>query len=130
VSHVCDIFFPQMLTSDQALEDGEDIQELAERARDKKDRRAQNKLLKEGSARNTPASDVIDGRGRKPKKGKAKANDYDGAGSKRKRGMKSMSATPEIDDDDDDHDIVSTHSTHKDGVTQSIPETETTQDQG
>lgn len=106
-----------MLTLNQALEDGEDIQELAERARDKKDRRAQNKLLKEGSARNTPASDVIDGRGRKPKKGKAKANDFDGAGSKRKRGMKSMSATPEIDDDDDDHDIVSIRFARKDCIT-------------
>lgn len=94
----------------QALEDGEDIQELAERARDKKDRRAHNKLLKEdASGRNTPASDVIiDGRGRKPKKGKNKANDYEPAiGSKRKRGIKSLSVTPEADDDDDDdHEIV------------------------
>ncbi|PPQ90452.1 hypothetical protein CVT25_014970 [Psilocybe cyanescens] len=92
-----------------ALEDGEDIQELAERARDKKDRRAHNKLLKEdASGRNTPASDVIiDGRGRKPKKGKNKANDYEPAiGSKRKRGIKSLSVTPEADDDDDDdHEI-------------------------
>ncbi|KAF8168355.1 SNF2-family ATP dependent chromatin remodeling factor snf21 [Crassisporium funariophilum] len=92
----------------QALEEGEDINELAEKARDKKERRIQNKLLKDAdvSGRGTPASDV-DGRGRKPKKGKAKANDYDGAvpsGSKRKRGIKSLSVTPEVDDDDEDHD--------------------------
>ena len=95
----------------QALEGGEDVQELADRAREKKERRAQNKLLRdtEASGRNTPASDSVDGRGRKPKKGKAKANNDYGpaAGSKRKRGLKSMSATPDIDDDDDDHDSVS-----------------------
>lgn len=93
----------------QALEEGEDIQELSERAKDKKERRAHNKLLKEDSARNTPSSDVVvDGRGRKPKKGKAKANDYEsGTGSsKRKRGIKSLSASPDADDDDDDHDTV------------------------
>ncbi|KAJ3514926.1 hypothetical protein NLJ89_g2080 [Agrocybe chaxingu] len=88
-----------------ALEGGEDIQELSERVREKKERRAQNKLMKDESGRNTPASDVVDGRGRKPKKGKAKANDYEpAAGSKRKRGLKSISATPDGDDDDDDHD--------------------------
>ncbi|KAF9042067.1 SNF2-family ATP dependent chromatin remodeling factor snf21 [Panaeolus papilionaceus] len=93
-----------------ALEEGEDIQELSERARDKKERRAHNKLLKEeASRRGTPVSDVVvDGRGRKPKKGKAKAaNDYElgAVGSKRKRGgIKSMSATPDGDDDDEDHD--------------------------
>lgn len=94
----------------QALEDGEDIQELADRTREKKERRAQNKFLRdaEASGRNTPASDSVDGRGRKPKKGKAKANnDYEPSiGSKRKRGMKSMSATPDVDDDNDDHDTV------------------------
>ncbi|KAF8971597.1 SNF2 family N-terminal domain-containing protein [Flammula alnicola] len=68
-----------------ALEDGEDIQELTERARDKKDRRAQNKLLREEA--------------------KSKANEYESAaGSKRKRGIKSLSVTPEADDDDEDHD--------------------------
>ncbi|TFK38607.1 SNF2-family ATP dependent chromatin remodeling factor snf21 [Crucibulum laeve] len=93
----------------QALEEGEDLQELAERAREKKDRRATNKLLKdtETSGRATPISD-IDVRGRnKSKKGKSKANDYDGilSGSKRKRGAKSMSVTPSIaDDEDDEHD--------------------------
>ncbi|KAF4623491.1 hypothetical protein D9613_001581 [Agrocybe pediades] len=90
----------------QALEEGEDIQELAERARDKKERRLQNRLLKEESGRNTPASDVVDGRGRKPKKGKAKANDYDAPiSTKRKRAVKDMSATPDGDDDDDDHEV-------------------------
>jgi len=94
----------------QALEDGEDIQELADRTREKKDRRVQNKLLRdtEVSGRNTPASDSVDGRGRKLKKGKAKANDYEPvAGSKRKRGLKSMSATPDMDDDEEDHELVS-----------------------
>ena len=92
----------------QALEEGEDIQELSERAKDKKDRRVQNKLLNDVSGRGTPASEV-DGRGRKPKKGKAKANDYETtlpSGSKRKRGIKSLSATPEGDDEDEDHNMV------------------------
>ena len=88
--------------SSQALEDGEDIEELSERVKDKK---IQNKLLKENdtSGRGTPASEV-DGRGRKPKKGKAKANDYENSGpsgSKRKRGLKSLSVTPEVDDEDE-----------------------------
>jgi ATP-dependent helicase STH1/SNF2 len=85
------------------LEDGEDIEELAERTRDKKERRMQNKLLREESARGTPVSEGGDPRGRK-KKGKAKANDYDTlpAGSKRKRGLKSE--TPSMIDDDDDED--------------------------
>jgi ATP-dependent helicase STH1/SNF2 len=93
----------------QALEEGEDIQELAERAKDRKERRAANKLLKEESGRNTPASDIVTG-GRK-KKGKAKANDYEGAtGSKRKRGYKA-NVTPDSDDDDDDddHEVVSSY---------------------
>ncbi|KAJ2914877.1 hypothetical protein MD484_g5545, partial [Candolleomyces efflorescens] len=90
-----------------ALEDGEDIQELAEKAKDKKDRRLANKLMREESARGTPVSEG-DGRGRKSsKKGKAKASDYDSlpAGSKRKRGRKSNSVTPSmVDDDEDEHD--------------------------
>lgn len=98
----------------QALEDGEDLQELAERARDKKDRRATNKLLRdtETSGRGTPISDT-ESRGRKSKKGKSKMNapDFDPAlsvGSKRKRGVKSLSVTPSInDDDDEEHDPVS-----------------------
>jgi len=91
-----------------ALEEGEDLQELTERAKDKKDRRANNKLLKDADAsgRATPISDV-EGRGRKGKKGKGKMNapDYEPAlpiGAKRKRGLKSMSVTPSANDDDDD----------------------------
>ena len=96
-------FFGSPNLYSQALEEGEDIQELSERAKDKKERRVQNKLLKENDAsgRGTPASEV-DGRGRKPKKGKAKANDYEStgpSGSKRKRGIKSLSVTPEGDDE-------------------------------
>jgi len=94
------------------VEDGEDLQELVDRARGKKERRAANKLLKESDTpgRNTPASDV--GNGRKGKKGKGKmaANDYDtpALSGKRKRGMKSMSVTPSVnEDDDDERDMVS-----------------------
>jgi ATP-dependent helicase STH1/SNF2 len=92
----------------QALEEGEDIQELAERVRDKKERRLNNKFLAaaETSGRGTPASDVeAGGRGRKGKKGKAKMTppDYDLTPTgKRKRGVKSTSVTPSINDDDDD----------------------------
>ncbi|KAG1764096.1 SNF2 family N-terminal domain-containing protein [Suillus placidus] len=93
-----------------AVEDGEDLQELVDRARGKKERRAANKLLKDTDTpgRSTPASDV--GVGRKGKKGKGKmtANDYDtpGVAGKRKRGMKSMSVTPSvIDDDDEERDM-------------------------
>ncbi|KAF8887716.1 SNF2 family N-terminal domain-containing protein [Infundibulicybe gibba] len=90
-----------------ALEEGEDIQELSERARDKKDRRATNRVKDaDASGRGTPASES-DSRGRKGKKAKAKM-DFEPvlpAGSKRKRGIKSMSVTPSInDDDDDEHD--------------------------
>ncbi|KIJ59828.1 hypothetical protein HYDPIDRAFT_99946 [Hydnomerulius pinastri MD-312] len=90
-----------------AVEDGEDLQELADRARGKKERRAANKLLKDSDTpgRSTPASET-DGRGRKGKKGKAKmvAADYDPpiAAGKRKRGMKSMSVTPSVNEEDDD----------------------------
>ena len=88
----------------QALEEGEDIQELSERTRKS---RATNKLLTEMSNRGTPVSDN-DARGRKGKKGKSKVPDFDsGAGSKRKRGMKSMSVTPSINgEDEDEHDTV------------------------
>lgn len=94
----------------KALEDGEDLQELTEKARDRKDRRATNKLLKDAdvSGRGTPASDN-ETRGRKGKKGKGKAPDYEQSGSsKRKRGIKSLSVTPSINgDDDDEPDTVS-----------------------
>jgi ATP-dependent helicase STH1/SNF2 len=92
----------------QALEEGEDLQELAERARDKKDRRAMNKLLRETetSGRGTPISDT-ESRGRKGKKGKNKMNapDYEPVvpiGNKRKRGVKSLSVTPSINEEDDE----------------------------
>ncbi|KAL0945551.1 hypothetical protein HGRIS_014712 [Hohenbuehelia grisea] len=84
-----------------ALEEGEDIQELTERERERKDRRAANKLLKDVD-RSTPMSDT-ESRGRKNKKGKNKAMDFDAPVSgKRKRGMKSMSVTPSIQDEDED----------------------------
>ena len=94
----------------QALEEGEDLQELSERARANKERRAANKLLKEVDSRNSPAFDEETPRSRKVKKGKSRAIDviYDGtpSSSKRKRG-KAMSVTPSVvDDEDDDRDTV------------------------
>ncbi|KAJ3879309.1 SNF2-family ATP dependent chromatin remodeling factor snf21 [Lentinula edodes] len=90
-----------------ALEDGEDLQELTDKTRERKERRATNKLLKETevSNRGTPASDT-ESRGRRGRKAKSKLNnDEPAAGSKRKRGaMKSMSVTPSIAEDDDDDD--------------------------
>lgn len=84
----------------QALEDGEDLEELAERSR----KRGTNKLLRdaEASGRGTPVSDS-DSRARKAKKGKSRmsAPDYE-IGSKRKRGVKSLSVTPSANEDDDD----------------------------
>ncbi|KAF7367428.1 Chromatin structure-remodeling complex subunit snf21 [Mycena sanguinolenta] len=84
-----------------ALEDGEDLEELAERTR----KRGTNKLLRdaEASGRGTPISDT-DSRARKAKKGKSRmAPDYEPAlGSKRKRAVKSISATPSVNEDDDD----------------------------
>jgi len=87
-----------------AIEDGEDLEELVDRARGRKERRAANKLIKdtEVSGRGTPASDS--GRGRL-KKGKSKAEfGTPVPNSKRKRGMKSMSATPSVNGDEDDED--------------------------
>lgn len=93
------------------MEDGDDLQELKEKTREKKERRATNKLLKdaESSNRGTPASDT-ESRGRRGRKAKSKAsNDEPAAGSKRKRGaMKSMSVTPSVaeDDEEDERDQV------------------------
>jgi ATP-dependent helicase STH1/SNF2 len=89
------------------------LQELVDRARGKKERRAANKLIKDSDTpgRGTPASDVGGRRGKKGK-GKMAANDYDTPvmSGKRKRGMKSMSVTPSMnEDDDDERDMVSNH---------------------
>ena len=92
----------------QAVEEGEDLQELSERARANKERRAANKLLKEVDSRNSPAFDDTP-RGRKAKKGKAKAVEilFDTpSNGKRKRG-KAMSVTPSIDGEEpEDRDSV------------------------
>ncbi|KAI6028981.1 SNF2 family N-terminal domain-containing protein, partial [Pisolithus marmoratus] len=86
-----------------AVEDGEDLQELADRTRGKKERRLANRLLKESETpgRSTPASETG---GRKNKKGKGKAPEYDppAAAGKRKRGNKAMSATPSINEEEED----------------------------
>jgi ATP-dependent helicase STH1/SNF2 len=88
-----------------AVEDGEDLQELADKARGKKERRATNKVLKESETpgRSTPVSET-DARGRKARKGKAKMADYDPPAppGKRKRGMKSMSVTPSVNEEDEE----------------------------
>lgn len=91
------------------MEEGEDLSELTDRARDKKERRATNKLLKdaEASGRATPASDS-DSRGRpKGKKGKGRLPipDYEAVlpvGSKRKRGK--VSVTPSVNDEEEDEE--------------------------
>jgi len=87
-----------------AVEDGEDLQELADRAREKKERRVTNKLIKESETpgRSTPASET-DGRGRK-RKGKTKMADYEppAVAGKRKRPMKSMSVTPSVNEEEED----------------------------
>ncbi|KAG2070630.1 hypothetical protein BDR04DRAFT_1155274 [Suillus decipiens] len=87
------------------LEDSEDLQELVDRARGKKERWAADKLLNETDtpSRNTLASNVGVGR-----KGNMTVNDYDAPGvvGKPKRGIKFASATPSvIDDDDEERDI-------------------------
>jgi ATP-dependent helicase STH1/SNF2 len=90
-----------------ALEEGEDFDDIQDRAREKKERRATNKLLKEASAsgRGTPASDS-DGRGRRGRKpkGKLPAVDFDStpAGGKRKRGNKAYSETPSVNGDEEE----------------------------
>ncbi|KAH9938975.1 P-loop containing nucleoside triphosphate hydrolase protein [Epithele typhae] len=95
------------LSDDQwamAVEDGEDIQELSERAREKKDRRAATKAVRETES-NSPAPDFETPRGRK-KKGKGKASELDvltPASTKRKRGG-GKSTTPLLEEDDDDRD--------------------------
>ncbi|KAJ8520347.1 hypothetical protein ONZ45_g2821 [Pleurotus djamor] len=87
-----------------ALEEGEDIAEVAERERGRKDRRVTNKLLKdaEASGRGTPISDA-GSRGGRGRKGKAKASqDFEPVSGKRKRSGKAMSVTPSVQDEDED----------------------------
>ena len=91
-----------------ALEEEEDIQELSEPVRDKKERCVQNKLAKEKSVQNMPLSDVmVDGHGRKPKQSKAKVNNHEPPTGSKCGGVKSMLATPDAEDDDN-CDLVST----------------------
>ncbi|KAI0735883.1 SNF2 family N-terminal domain-containing protein [Earliella scabrosa] len=97
------------LSDDQwalALEEGEDLQELSARALEKKERRAQNKLLRDVESNGSPAPDLDTPRSRKSKKGKSKAPDFDAmtpvSGKRKRAGGKSTSMTPSIIDDDDD----------------------------
>lgn len=90
----------------QALEGEEDIEDVIEKNREKTQRRAANKLVRESeqSSRNSPAGE--DGRGRKGKKGKKAAIEPELEplllNGKRKRGGKAISVTPSINDDDDE----------------------------
>ena len=61
-----------------AVEDGEDLLELADRTRGKKERRVTNKLIKESETpgRGTLTSET-DTRGREAREGKAKMADYE-----------------------------------------------------
>ncbi|CDO74808.1 hypothetical protein BN946_scf185001.g56 [Trametes cinnabarina] len=94
------------LSDDQwalALEEGEDLQELSERAREKKERRATNKLLKQTESNGSPVPDFETPRSRKSKKGKGKAElDVPASGKRKRGGGKSTSMTPSVVEDDDD----------------------------
>ncbi|KAH7926188.1 hypothetical protein BV22DRAFT_1033109 [Leucogyrophana mollusca] len=109
-----------------AVEDGEDLQELADRARGKKERRAANKLLKDVDTpgRSTPASES-ESRGRKGKKGKAKmaAPDFESMPTgKRKRGVKSVSVTPSLNEEDDDERDTKRRKTKQNDITPAVKE--------
>ncbi|RPD70775.1 hypothetical protein L226DRAFT_615902 [Lentinus tigrinus ALCF2SS1-7] len=99
------------LSDDQwamALEEGEDIQELSARALEKKERRAQSKLVREVESNGSPAPEIDTPRGRKSKKGKSKMPEFDAipvSGKRKRGGGKSTSMTPSIiEDEDDDRD--------------------------
>ena len=89
------------------MEEGEDIQELAERTRERKASRAATKLMRDLDPGSPAMEDTP--RGRKSRKGKGRADgDATPAGGKRKRGVKAASVTPSIqDDDEEERDTVS-----------------------
>ncbi|KAL7285940.1 LOW QUALITY PROTEIN: hypothetical protein ACG7TL_001055 [Trametes sanguinea] len=95
---------PAERASAQALEEGEDLQELSERAREKKERRATNKLLKQTDSHESPGPEFETPRSRKSgKKGKAKAElDVPASGKRKRGGGKSTSMTPSVIEEDDD----------------------------
>lgn len=92
----------------QALEEGEDLQELSERARERKDR-SRGGSRRDVDSIDSPAADIDTPRGRKGRKGKGKAiiDDSVTSGKRKRGGGKATSVTPSIqDDDDDDRDTV------------------------
>ncbi|KZT08941.1 uncharacterized protein LAESUDRAFT_675453 [Laetiporus sulphureus 93-53] len=92
------------LSDDQwalALEEGEDLQELSERTREKKERRAVNKIMKELDSAGSPSADYETPRGRKARKGKGRASEDTPSNGKRKR-AKAMSVTPSIQGDEEE----------------------------
>lgn len=89
----------------RALEDDEDIDDVIAKARDRNQRRAANKLLRESegqSSRNSPAVEEP----KRKKKGRPPKNpveEYEPiSNGKRKRGGKAPSVTPSIAGDDDE----------------------------
>ena len=96
----------------RALEDDEDLDEVIAKARDKNQRRAANKLLRESegqSSRNSPAVEEP----KRKKKGRPPKNpveDYEPiSNGKRKRPGKAASVTPSVvGDDDESRDAVRT----------------------
>ncbi len=95
------------------MENDEDIQDVIEKSREKVQRRATSKLMRDSegqSSRNSPVLEEM--RGRK-KKGRPPKNaievDYEPStpsNGKRKRGGKAASVTPSLNGDDEDRDAV------------------------
>ena len=90
------------------MEADEDLQDVIEKSREKAQRKAVNKLLREDGPSSRASPVTNEGRGRK-KKGRPPKNpvvdDYEPSASgvgKRKRGPKATSVTPSIADDDDE----------------------------
>ena len=87
----------------QALEGEEDLQDVVERAREKNQRRAASKLLRESEGQSSRGSPAIEERGRKGKKGrKVDLEASPLPNGKRKRGNKAASVTPSLNEDDED----------------------------
>ncbi|KAI5119788.1 hypothetical protein M0805_006586 [Coniferiporia weirii] len=89
-----------------ALEGEEDIQEVIEKTREKSQRRAASKLLRDSegqSSRNSPAVEETRGRKKKGRPPKNVEAEYEPlVNGKRKRGNKAASVTPSVIEDDDE----------------------------
>ena len=95
------------------MENEEDIQDVLEKSREKVQRRAASKIMRDSegqSSRNSPVIEEPVPKGRK-KKGRPPKNavepEYDTpVNGKRKRGGKAVSVTPSLNGDDEDRDAV------------------------